>query len=345
MNSINGARAVANKAVRAFRRNPDVPYLIGITGSVAAGKSRFANRLMDLLRGAIGVPVTHIPFDYWINRAGLNGQHYVDRFFINEFTEGIECLNAGLQWMCPRYDLIRRGIDLSVHQVKVEEDTTGWDGRRFFGVSAHEGIEDAPFGNGVYIDPETGRLYSRCIPLRSAIYVIDGALIAQNEKVRSCYATKIYVESAWANRITRMIRRHSRKEVFGATNTSEIDYVGFLVNEARGCADVEIELQKSADMDIVTSSIDNVSNFLDLCQLLERITVDPKISAVYQISQEEINRAILGAKQEFAIASAEHLAQLRSEFIALLESRHLLKLENTREVFAELSHLFNVVAY
>lgn len=345
MNSINGARTIADEVVRAFRKNPDVPYLIGITGPVAAGKSRFASRLIGLLRGALGVPVTHIPFDYWINRAGLSGQYYVDRFFIDEFTEGIECLNAGLQWMCPRYDLVRRGIDPSVRQIKIEEDVTEWEGRRFFGVSAREGIEDAPFGNGVYADSETSRLYSRCIPLRPAIYVIDGTLIAQNEKVRSCYATKIYVESAWANRITRMIRRHSRKEVFGTTNTSEADYVGFLVNEARGCADAEIELQKSTDMDIVASSVDSVSNFLDLCQLLERIATDPKIATGYQLSQEEISQAIFEAKQEFTVASAEHLAQLRSEFMALLESRHLLKLENTREVFAELSRLLNVVAH
>ncbi len=344
MNSTDGARTIADAVICAFRKNPSVPFLIGITGPVAAGKSRFASRLMGLLRGALGVSVVHIPFDYWINRAGLSGQHYVDRFFIEEFTKDIECLNAGLQWMCPRYDLLRRDIDPSVRRLEVEENATEWEGRRFFEVSTYEEIEDVPFGNGVYADSETGRLYSRCIPLRSAIYVIDGTLIAQNEKVRSCYAKKIYVESAWANRITRMIRRHSRKEVFGATNTSETEYVGFLVNEARGCADAEIELQKSNDTDVIVSSVDSISNLMDLYQLLERIAASPGIAEAYQLSQEEVGQAILKAKRDFATASMEHLVQLRSEFIALLESRHLIRLENTRTVFSELSCLLNVAA-
>lgn len=174
--------------------------------------------------------------------------------------------------------------------------------------------------------------------------MIDGTLIAQNEKIRSCYAKKIYVESAWANRITRMIRRHSRKEVFGITDTSETEYVGFLVNEARGCADAEIELQRSNDTDIIVSSVDSVSNLIDLYQLFERIAANPRITKEYQLSQEEVSRAILEAKREFAITSVEHLAQLRSEFLALLESRHLLRLEDTRMIFSELSYLLNIAA-
>ena len=340
MNCLDGVRNVGNSVAQEYRNASGRPFLLGIAGPVGVGKTRFAMRLIAFLRSELPlVPVVHIPFDYWINRAGLYGKRYADRFFLEELEVGLRAIIMGLPWMCPRHDLLRKGIDPDSMRYRAGKNPINHEARMFFPVNEHAEIDDVPFGSGVYLDPKASRFYSRCVPRDTGIYLVDGTLIFQNPAISACYSKKVYVEGAWGDRVARMMRRHGRKEVFGATTTSELEYVAFLVDEARNCADEEVEAQRTEDMTIVTSSLESISSFLDLHRLLELIARDSEVAKAYHVTTEEVTVRIKEAKKAFATRSATHLAQLKNEFTVLSESKHLLQIENVHEIFSDLEQV------
>ncbi len=272
MKAFDSVRIIGEEISRVFNEEVKGPLLVGISGPVASGKSRFVKRLISFLEKDLSAPLIHIPFDYWINKQGLGSRLYADRFFMNEFIDAIKFLAQCKPWMCPRYDIARSGLDLESLSFDKEMRVVDWSGRSFLPVSEGVEVKEIPFGNGIYLQVGTGRIFSRCIPQRNGLYILDGTLAFNSSEIVSCYAMRIYLASGWANRVARMVRRHNRKEVFGTTTLSEADYVGFLVKEARECADVEIEEQKPLATHYIYSSVDSISNLLELFESLVIIT-------------------------------------------------------------------------
>jgi hypothetical protein len=216
-----------------------------------------------------------------------------------------------------------------------------WEGRKFNKIPSAVNIPDVPFGNGVYVELQTGRFFSLVKESISDIYIIDGTLVFQNEELRSFYTIKVFVEGLWAFRVTRMIRRYNRKEVFGTSAIGEIPYVEFLVREARDCADVEIEQQRTDDMIYVKSSVDSISNFLDLNQLHERFKSDQELRKFFDLNIGQLDEAIKQTYEEFANISEDHRSLLSGELNAIAESKHLIKLNNIQEILVSINKVIS----
>ena len=132
-----------------------------------------------------------------------------------------------------------------------------------------------------------------------------------------------------------MIRRFNRKEVFGTTSKTMNEYVGFLVKEARLCADSEIYQQIDADTFLIESIPNTISNYFDLVYLR------------WYMQQADSPQWVTIKETEFAMQTyiqslrREHDAEIiesnRRELLALMESKHLLALPDADKHLLELA--------
>lgn len=159
------------------------------------------------------------------------------------------------------------------------------------------------------------------------------------QEVRDLYDVKVFVQAPWPMRVARMIRRFNRKEVFGATKKTMRDYVGFLVAEARECADAEIRMQLDDDIMVVESVPNTLSNYLDLAYLRWLTEQDDAPDWVNRQEVETTMHVYLKNLQE--IHDAATIARYQQELIALMESKHLLVLPDADQLLAELSSIIH----
>ena len=151
---------------------------------------------------------------------------------------------------------------------------------------------------------------------------------------------KIFVQADWPLRISRMIRRFNRKEVFGLTTQTLTEYVGFLVDEAKMCADAEIFKQLNDEMILVESGPETLSNYLDLRFFYAQLRQN---NISQWVSKDAVERGIKsfmeGIKKEKNI---RHRELLRQELVNLIESKHLLVLDDIDQILSEIAQIIKL---
>lgn len=312
--------------------------LIGITGKVACGKSRLAEEVKQEMEKSFDKKIIHIPFDFWINPNNLKGIIYAERFYLDDFDKAINSITRNKHWMCPRYDITKKDcFDNFYDFIDTSNEKVVWEEKEFKRIY----IKDSFLiknNSDLYID-KNGLPYSLMTPHSGAVYLIDGTLVAR-KNISRYYDEIIYVDSLWANRVARMIRRFNRKEVFGETSSiKEEEYVGFLVGEAKKCADKEIENQINDNMIIITSPPDTISNLLDLYYLKERVKNDIFLSKRYLLTLKDIEEAIKQSYNYFnLIRHTDCFIKIHDEFKHLAESRHLISIYEKEDIFQQLNY-------
>lgn len=334
-----GMRLLAGEIAEKRLCAPRSPLMVGITGPVASGKTRTAHRLMQLLRGKCNSPIVYVPFDYWINTEKLDAATYSGRFHLDDYHQALQSMAAGERWMYPRYDLTKRGLDTGSKTLpEYDSPDLIWQQRRFL---KFNGAIDRPNVDGVetlYVEAPAGRLFSLFPALPDAIYLIDGTLIFTPQNIRPLFDVKIFCFSNWPNRIARMIRRYRRGEVFGQASTTMDRYVRFLVHEAKNCADDEIAAQGGDDTFVIRSSVETVSNLLDLYYLKQvLLRGELRLIDVGALSMDEVDQAIEEATAHVKTGADDRPAHIVEELWHLQESSHLLAVENAAGILSELS--------
>ncbi|MEH2182931.1 hypothetical protein [Nostoc sp.] len=317
--------------------------MIGIAGSVASGKSRFCKIFTETAPDLLEMDLVYLPFDYWINKDNLNSKTYAERLFLDDLSLALKSIKSETGWFCPRYDLSKNiRNDEGYKKYLVPEQVVEWFGRKFTLLSEECPFSHAPGSKELYDELETNRIYSFFIPKANSLYVIDGTMVYFYGNDYKLYDATIYVYGEWATRISRMIRRYNRKEVFGQTILTEKEYVRFLVNEARACADEEILTQKGKSTFVIKSYTETVSNLLDLYCLKQNINKDENIKEVYCLDEVQLNEQIDEAYKHFStINDLETLKALRTELKHLILSKHLLKVDNIDEIFTKLDQVLS----
>ncbi len=307
--------------------------LLGVTGYVASGKSHFCAFLRDEAEVLLSTSIIYLPFDLWVNIGMREAKRYADRFFLGDLIEAVRCIKAGNRFLVPRYDIMKAAGHL--------EDATdpsgpkiAWNGRPFILYGGRRTMKQLAGATDFYVDPSTGYLYSLFPSGTGCCYLMDGTLIVPSE-VRSLYDFLIFVEASWPVRVARMIRRFNRKEVFGETQKSMRDYVGFLVKEARECADEEIRSQMDSGTLCIESVPDTLSGYLDLAYLcwLTELPDTPD-----WVRHEEVEGAMQAYLEYLSgVHDTETISRLRRELVALMESKHLLALPGVDRILSELA--------
>jgi hypothetical protein len=159
---------------------------------------------------------------------------------------------------------------------KPTTQTVFWDGRIFNRIKPEENI-CLPRSSGTYLENKTDQVYSFFPNDMRSIYVTDGTLIAQKE-LREFYDLLIFVTAPWVKRVANMVRRFNRNEVFGSTSGAMAEYVEFLVDETRSCADMEIFNQLNQDIIKIKYSPMTLSNYPDLWYLKELIPSSTQVA-------------------------------------------------------------------
>lgn len=342
--TINEGLDQLNKLLLSKRRDdPGKSLMVGIAGPVASGKSRFCKIFTELAPDLLEMDLVYLPFDYWINKDNLNSKTYAERFFLDDFSAALKSIREHSGWFCPRYDLSKNiRNDDSYKKYLVTEQVIEWFGKRFTKLSEECPFTNAPGSKELYCELETNKIYSYFLSKGNSLYIIDGTMVYFSDKDNEQYDATAYVYGEWANRISRMIRRYNRKEVFGQTILTEKEYVGFLVNEARACADEEILTQKDKSTLVIKSSTETISNLLDLYFLKQNLNKDQNIKEVYYLDEEQLKNQIEESYKHFSmISDLETLKSLRNEFKHLVLSKHLLKVENIDEVFSRLDQVLS----
>jgi uridine kinase len=313
--------------------------IVGITGPVASGKTRFAHSLSHLLRDAYNFPIVYIPFDYWINTENLDAATYSERFHLDDYYCALQSIAGGEQWMYPRYDLTKRRHVVGQWNLPDQESQDViWQQRRFRkidDVATQSILKDT---DTLYLEVSTQRLFSLSPKVTGAIYLIDGTLIFHSQHIRSLFGVRVFCFSNWPNRIARMLRRYRRSEVFGQATSSLEKYVDFLVREAKNCADYEIAAQMDDDMLMIRSSVQTVSNLLDLHYLKEKLLKGelPMLDEDV-LSIDEVDRSIEEAITHLKAVAGEQSSCVIEELHHLHESKHLVSIENVDSIFYDLS--------
>lgn len=307
--------------------------LLGVTGYVASGKSHFCAFLRDDAEVLLSTTIIYLPFDLWVNTGMREAERYADRFFLGDLIETVRCIKAGNRFLVPRYDIMK-----TAGHLEDATDPSGpkitWNGRSFILYGGRRTMKQLAGATDFYVDPSTGYLYSLFPSGTGRCYLMDGTLIVPPE-VRSLYDLLIFVEASWPVRVARMIRRFNRKEVFGATQKSMRDYVGFLVKEARECADEEIRSQSDSGTLCVESVPDTLSNYLDFAYLCWLTELPDTPNWVRRAEVEEVMQAYLAYLK--GVHDAETISRLRQELVALMESKHLLAIPDATRLLSELA--------
>lgn len=336
MNVAIGVKKVTADLVTNLRRYPDRNYVVGIAGCVAAGKSRFTRQVREAIQLSTKTEVVYLPFDLWINRRQLDSETYRGRFFLNELEAALDSISRGGFWLCPRHDLARYESGDDAKQISYENAEVAWRGRSYRKVRATANLRDLPGAAGVYAETDSSRLFSLFLQPSRRIYIIDGTLVFQ-QGMKRFYDQKIFISSKWPDRVARMIRRFNRHEAFGETTGTALEYVKFLVDEAQSCADQEVEDQADETMVRISSTVETVSNLLDLYHLQEEIQ-SPTLAAAYGLTSVEVSKAIDQAEQDLcSITHTETLQALRVELANLVESKHLLAVNGVEQILSDLA--------
>ena len=338
LNGIQGMHTACQALHRLLKSDGNESTVIGIAGPVASGKTRFTQELIRQTEVLGQRPVIPLPFDLWINPRTLKSKTYSGRFFLDDFGSAVRCAKNKLHFLIPRYDLQRQGWVANSKHAKPTTQTVFWEGRIFNRIEPEENI-CLPGSSGTYLENKTDQAYSFFPNDVRSIYVTDGTLIAQKE-LREFYDLLIFVTAPWVNRVANMVRRFNRNEVFGSTSGAMAEYVEFLVDEARSCADMEIFDQLNQDIIKIEYSPMTLSNYLDLWYLKELIPSSTQVANWVKKDEvdHEINQFIRKLREEYDPATLE---DLRSELEHLVLAKHLLCLDNKDNVLKELSSILN----
>lgn len=318
-------------------RLADGNLLFGVTGCVASGKSHFCAFLQDDAEVLLNTPIIYLPFDLWINKEMQEAKRYADRFFLGDLIEAVRCIKADNRFLVPRYDIMKT-VERLEDTMELQRSELIWNGRPFIQYGNRRIMKQLAGAIDLFVDPASGYLYSLFPSGTGRCYLLDGTFIIPPE-VRILYDLRIFVEASWPVRVSRMIRRFNRKEVFGTTQKPMRDYVGFLVKEARECADEEIRSQIDSDTMCIDSVPDTLSNYLDLAYLrwLTELPDTPD-----WVSRAEVEMAMRDYLEHLkGMYDAEAISRLRQELVALMESKHLLALPQADQLLSGLASIIH----
>ncbi len=309
--------------------------LLAVTGYVASGKSRFCTMLRSNTEVFLRNPLIYLPFDLWINAGKREATRYAERFFLADLIEAVRCIRDGRRFLVPRYDVIKM-IGRLEDTSRPSAQELLWNGRSFLRYGAHVDVPSIRGATDLYVDPSNGYSYSLFPATTEECFLLDGTLVVQGE-ISDHYNLRVFVQAPWPMRVARMIRRFNRKEVFGATKKTMQEYVGFLVAEARQCADAEIRIQLNNDVMVVESVPDTLSNYLDLAYLHWLTDQDDTPDWVDRQEVETTMHVYLKNLRE--VHDAATITRYRQELIALIESKHLLALPGIDQFLTELTSI------
>ncbi len=307
--------------------------LLAVTGCVASGKSHFCVFLRADAEVLLKVPIIYLPFDLWVNKRMHESKRYADRFFQGDLIEAVRCIKVGNKFLVPRYDIMKT-IGKLEDILRPSESELVWNGRPFFSYAGGQNMQQLAGAINFYLDPASGYLYSLFPSGNGRCYLLDGTLVVPPE-VRSLYDLLIFVDASWPVRVARMIRRFNRKEVFGTTRKSMREYVGFLIDEARECADEEIRSQIDDNTMCIESVPDTLSNYLDLAYLCWLTELPETPNWVGRQEVEEAMQAYLEYLR--MVRDPETISRFQRELIALMESKHLLAIPDADRILSELA--------
>jgi len=313
---------------------PNGNILLGVAGYVAGGKSRLCRALVSDIETSLCCKVIYLPFDFWINQATvISSTNYAGKFLLNDLAEALRCIRSGERFFVPRYDIMKTTRTQNI-QERISGQKILWNGKSFVPYSKRCLANELYGSSGLYIEVQSGYVYSLFPAIANSTFVVDGTLIF-SEPAANLYDLRIFVQASWPLRISRMIRRFNRKEVFGTTSKTMREYVGFLVEEAISCADNEIFLQANNETLIIESVPDTLSNYLDLAYLRWYMQQQ---NAPQWVTVEAVDAAmqdyIQSLKNE---GDVKILEARRYELLALMESKHLFVLPDTNKCIAELA--------
>lgn len=333
LNSTQGMQVACHKLHSILKDSEIESAVIGIAGPVASGKTRFTKELTRRAGIINHRPIIPLPFDLWINPLGLVSKTYEGRFFLDEFKTAVKSAKEKIHFMVPRYDLHRQGLVPNA-QSRPTTQTVFWEGRTFDGVDLGKN-SNLSGSTGTYLENATLRTYSYFPNDNPSIYIADGTLIAQKD-LRQYFDLLIFISAPWVNRVANMVRRFNRNEVFGSTAGAMSEYVEFLIDEARSCADEEIFNQLDQKIIAIEYSPMTLSNYLDLWYLKEFVLNSPNAS--HWVNPDDVDCAIMQfiekLHKEYDSATLE---RLRGELEHLVLAKHLLCLRNKNEILKELS--------
>lgn len=334
LNSTQGMQLACQALHKLFKNSDCERVVIGIAGPVASGKTRFTQELIGLAKVISQRAIVPLPFDLWINPQKLESNTYEGRFFVEDFKSAVRCAKKKMHFLTPRYDLHRQGWIDDHRHTRPTTQSVFWEGRTFDKIETVDNIR-LPGASGTYLETSNGEVFSLFSNDNPSIYVTDGTLVAPKD-LREYYDLLIFITAPWVNRVANMVRRFNRNEVFGSTAGSMSEYVKFLVDEARSCADKEIFDQLDQEIMEIEYSPMTLSNYLDLWYLKELLSRSPEIS--HWVEREEIDHEIKQFTEklvnEYDPATLENL---RNELEHLILAKHLLYLESKDEILKGLS--------
>lgn len=329
--ALEGIREQLNMLARI---TPEGNILLGVGGYVASGKSRIYRILFPDIETLLRRPVIYLPFDLWINQAKLlSSVDYAGRFLLEDLIGALKSMRAGERFLVPRYDIIKTaGTQKVENQVSVQQIL--WNNKSFVRCSGHFQAQTLFGSTDLYIEVQSGYVYSLFQAVSNFTFVVDGTLIFP-ETTAALYDYKIFVQASWPLRVARMIRRFNRKEVFGTTSKTMHEYVGFLIEEAKACADEEIYRQIKDDVFIVESLPDTLSNYFDLAYLRWYVQ---QPESLQWVTVEDVDSAMQAYIQSLRDEhDTKTIESQRQELLALMESKHLIALHDVDKLLAELA--------
>jgi len=334
INGTQGMKIACQKLHELFKDDKNERIVIGITGPVATGKTKFTQELIKQIKIIGQRPTFYLPFDLWINPQSLGSKTYEGRFFLDDFKSAVSCAKSKLPFLAPRYDLSKLGWTADNQHIRPTTQEVFWEGRTFDRIEPEENI-NLPGTSGTYLDASTGQVFGFFPNDISSTCITDGTLVAQKD-LHEYYDLLIFITAPWVNRVANMVRRYNRNEVFGLTTGDMSKYVEFLIDEARSCADKEILDQLDQDIIKIDYSPTNLSNYLDLWYLKELISDSDKVA--HWVKREEIDHEIdCFIKNLSGEYNSATLVNLRNELEHLVLAKHLLCLKNKNEILKELS--------
>jgi hypothetical protein len=311
--------------------------MLAVTGYVASGKSHLCSILRSNIEALLRNPPLYLPFDLWINTEKREAAKYAERFFLTDLIEAVRCIRDKTHFLVPRYDIVKTTKYIE-NAAQLSAPELLWNGRPFLPYRSHIDVPLIRGATNLYVDQSNNYPYSLFPATAGECYLLDGTLIAPRE-ISDYYDLKVFVQAPWPMRVARMIRRFNRKEVFGTTKKTMRDYVGFLVAEARECADAEIQTQLDGNTIVVESIPDTLSNYLDLAYLLWLTKQKNAPDWVNRQDVEETMYKYLECLQE--IHDVASVSRYRLELNYLMESKHLLALPDVDQLLTKLTSIFH----
>ena len=306
--------------------------LVGIGGLVACGKSWLGRGVIRDVEDILVRQVVYLPFDLWINGRGKGSATYAGRFLLEDFHCAMSSIRHGEPFFVPRYDIMKQMDPRSELQTVSNSEVT-WNGKVLVECANTFGVADLRGATGLFRDVKSNWVYSMFMATRDAAYVVDGTLIFQKECVDN-YDMSVFVTADWALRVSRIVRRFNRGEVFGGTTMTIMEYVGWLIDEARSCADEEITRQYNERMVGINSTSQTVADILDLLYLREFIMDKRWLGWV---EKQEVERAIVEFREMLQReTNAEQKCRWGRELSVIMQASHLIAIKGVEGFLREL---------